>query len=80
MAAHVWSIPLMYGDMQNVSAKIIENMHLKMKDAAARSNGQDMWKLQTRIRNRYHTSTLCPDMQTYAMWKDIQHVNVLYVT
>jgi len=32
------------------------------------------------IRNRYHTSTLCPDVQTYVIWKNIQHVNVLYVT
>ena len=80
MAAHVRSIPLMYGDMQNVSAQITDNMHLKVKDAAARSNGQDRWELRAMIRNRYHTSTLCPDMQTYAMWKDIQHVNVLYVT
>jgi len=35
MAAHVWSTPLMYGDMQNVSAQIIENMHVPLKDAAA---------------------------------------------
>jgi len=41
MAAHVWSTPLMYGDMQNVSAQIIENMHLKVKDAAACSSEQD---------------------------------------
>jgi len=80
MAAHVRSIPLMYGDMQNVSAQITDNMHLKVKDAAARSNGQDRWKLRAMIRNRYHTSTLCPDMQTYVMWKDIQHVNVQNVT
>jgi hypothetical protein len=31
----------MCGDMQNVSAQIIENMHLKVKDATALSNGQD---------------------------------------
>jgi len=78
--AHVWSTPLMYGDMQNVSVQIIDNMHLKVKETAARSNGQDRWELQEMVRNRYHTSTLCPDMQTYVMWKDIQHVNVLYVT
>jgi hypothetical protein len=41
----------MYGDMQNVSAQIIENMHLKVKDAAARSNGQDGWELQAMVRN-----------------------------
>ena len=51
LAAHVWSTPLMYGDMQNVSAQIIENMHLKVKDAAARSNGQDGWELQAMVRN-----------------------------
>jgi len=45
MAAHVWSTPLMYGDMQNVSAQIIKNMHLKVKDVAASSNGQDGWEL-----------------------------------
>jgi len=47
MAAHVWSTPLMYGDMQNVSAQIIENMHLRV----ARSNGQDGWELQAMVRN-----------------------------
>ena len=47
MAAHVWSTLLMYGDMQNVSAQIIENMHLKVKDA----NGQDGWELQAMVRN-----------------------------
>jgi len=41
----------MYGDMQNVSAQIIENMHLKVKDAAARSNGQDGWELHAMVRN-----------------------------
>ena len=45
MATHVWSTPLMYGDMQNVSAQIIKNMHLKVKDVAASSNGQDGWEL-----------------------------------
>jgi len=80
MAAHVWSTPLMYADMQNVSAKIIENMHLKVKDAAARSNGQGRWKLRVMIRNRYHTSTLCSDIQTYVIWTDLQHANVVYVT
>jgi len=49
MAAHVWSTPLMYEDMQNVSTKIIENMHLKVKDAAARSNGQDRWESRAMI-------------------------------
>jgi len=67
MAAHVWSKPLMYGGMQNVSAQIIDNMHLKVKDAEACSNGQDRWELRALIRNRYHTSTLCPDMQIYVM-------------
>jgi len=51
MAAHVWSTPLMYRDMQNVRAQIIENMHVPRKDAAARSNGQAGWELQAITRN-----------------------------
>jgi len=51
MAAHVWSTPLMYRDMQNVRAQIIENMHVPLKDAAARSNGQAGWELQAITRN-----------------------------
>jgi len=50
MAAHVWSTPLMYGDMQKVSAHI-ENMHVPLKDTAVRSNGQAGWELQTMTRN-----------------------------
>jgi len=42
----------MYGDVQNVSAQIIENMHLKVKDAAARNDGQDGWELQAMVRNK----------------------------
>jgi len=37
--------------MQNVSAQIIENMHVPLKDAAARSNGQARWELQAMTRN-----------------------------
>jgi len=41
----------MYGDMQNVSAQIIDNMHVPLKDTAARSNGQAGWELQAMTRN-----------------------------
>jgi len=51
MAAHVWSTPLMYGDMQNISAQIAKNMYLKVKDAADCSNGQEWWELQALVRN-----------------------------
>ena len=54
MAAHVWSKPLMYGGMQNVSAQIIDNMHLKVQDTAAHRNGQDGWELQPMIRHCIH--------------------------
>jgi len=67
MAAHVSSTPLMYEDMQNVSAQIIDNMHIKVKDAAACSSGQERWELQAMIRNRYHISTFCPDIQNFVM-------------
>lgn len=55
MAAHVWSTPLMYGDMQNVSAQIVENMHVPLKHAAILSNGQDGWELQVMQRNMRET-------------------------
>ena len=51
MVARVWSNPLMYGDMQNVSAQIIDNMYVSVKDAAARSNSQAGWELQAMTRN-----------------------------
>ena len=47
----------MYGDMQNVSAQIIENMHVPLKDTAARSNGQAGWELQTMTRSMCHGSS-----------------------
>jgi len=37
--------------MQNVSAQIIENMHVPLKDAAAQSNGQAGWELQAMTRS-----------------------------
>lgn len=50
MGAHVHSTPLVCGNMQNVSAQIIENMHLKVKDAAKRSNQKHGWELQLMVR------------------------------
>ena len=51
MAAHVWATPLMYGHMANVSAQIIENMHVPVKDLARHSNGKRGWEAQTLTKN-----------------------------
>ena len=39
MAAHVWATTLLYGDMANVSAQIIENMHVPVKDTIMGNEG-----------------------------------------
>jgi len=51
MAAHVRASPLLYGDMANVSAQIIENMHVKVKDLARRSNGKRGCEAQAMTKN-----------------------------
>jgi len=51
MVAHVWATPLLYGDMANVSAQIIENMHVPVKDLARRSNGKRGWEAQAMTKN-----------------------------
>jgi len=51
MAAHVWATTLLYGDMANVSAQIIENMHVPVKDLARRSNGKRGWEAQAMTKN-----------------------------
>jgi len=45
----------MYGDMQNVSAQIIENMHVSVKDATARRNSQAGWELHAMTRNMWES-------------------------
>ena len=51
MAAHVCATTLLYGDMANVSAQIIENMHVPVKDLARRSNGKCGCEAQTMTKN-----------------------------
>jgi hypothetical protein len=51
MAAHVWATTLLYEDMANVSAQIIENMHVPVKDLARHSNGKCGWEAQAIAKN-----------------------------
>jgi len=56
MAAHVWATTLLYGDMANVSAQIMKNMHVPFKDLARCSNGKRGWELQGThtLKQMYH--------------------------
>ena len=56
MAAHVWAATLLYGDMANVSAQIMKNMHVPFKDLARCSNGKRGWELQGThtLKQMYH--------------------------
>jgi len=49
-------ITLLCGDMANVSAQIIENMHVPVKDLARRSNGKRGWEVQATLtlKHMYH--------------------------
>jgi len=56
IGAHVWASILLYGNMANVSAQIIENMHVPVKDLARRSNGKRGWEAQAThtLKHMYH--------------------------
>ena len=56
MEAHVWATTLLYGDMANVSAQIMKNMHVPFKDLARCSNGKRGWELQGThtLKQMYH--------------------------
>jgi len=56
MAAHVWANTLLYGDMANVSTRIIENMHVPVMDLARRSNRKRGWEAQAThtLKHMYH--------------------------
>ena len=51
MTAHVWGTLLLYGDMANVPAQIIENMHVPVKDMARRSIGKRGWEAPALTKN-----------------------------
>ena len=47
----MWATTLLYGDMANVSAQVIENMHVPVKDLARRSNGKRGWEAEAMTKN-----------------------------